>query len=57
MAFKSVLITSAIDAHERRNVKVVEIPGDLLTTYMDKDVIMVLQGRLAELMVNTKAII
>ena len=43
VALKSVLIISAIGAHERRDVAVVEIPGVFITTDMYKDVIMVLR--------------
>ena len=49
-----VLITSDINAHKRRDVAVVNIPGEFLTTDMDKDVIRVLQRRVAELMVKTE---
>ena len=49
-----VLITSDINAHKRRDVAVVNIPGTLPAAYMDEDVIMVLQGRLSELMKNTE---
>ena len=52
-----ILITSAIDVHKRRDVAVVEIPGALLTTDINKDIIMVLKGILAEIMVKTKPII
>ena len=48
-----VLITSAIDTHKRRDMTVVNIPGEFLTEYMHKEVIMVLQGSLAEPMVKT----
>ena len=54
LALESVLIISEVDMHERRDVSVVKIPWVFLTTDMDKDVIMVLQGILAELMVKTK---
>ena len=48
------LITSAIGVHKRRDVDVIDTTGELLTTHMDEDVIMVTQGKLAELMVKTK---
>ena len=47
-------IISAINMHEIRHVAVVDIPGALLTTYMDEKVIMVLRGRPTELMAKTE---
>ena len=40
--------------HERRDVAMVDILGDFLTLYMDKEVIMVIRVRLLELMLNTE---
>ena len=57
MALELVLITSAIGAYERGYMAVVDISGSFLTADMDRYLIMVLRGRLAELMVNTKPII
>ena len=54
MALESVLIISAIDTHESRDVAMVEIPGSLLTTDIDNNFIVLLQGILAELLVNIK---
>jgi hypothetical protein len=48
-----VLITSTIEAYEGREVAVVDTPGDYLSAYMDEEVIMLLCGILAELMVKT----
>ena len=42
MALESVLFASEIGEHERRDVAVVNIPGEFLTTKMDQEVIMVL---------------
>ena len=42
MALELVLIAPVIDAHERRDVAMVDIAGAFLASYMDKDVIMVL---------------
>ena len=50
VAHESVKITSAIDAHEKRCVKVIDIPGAFLHGELDEYVIMVFRGRLAELM-------
>jgi hypothetical protein len=46
------MITAAIEAHERRNVAVADIPGAFLSADMDEVVIMAIRGRLAELMVK-----
>ena len=50
----SVLITSEIDAHERRDVAVDNIDGAFPNSEMDEDIIMVPHGRLLELMTKTK---
>ena len=49
-----ILITTFIDALKGRNVAMVEITGAFLTANMDKEVHMVLRGRLAELMVSVE---
>ena len=50
----SVLITAAIEARERRHVAVVDLPGAYLSASANMDdeeeVLMVMRGRLAELM-------
>ena len=48
----SVMITTAIEAHEGRKVITLDIPGAFLNTEIDEEVIMMLRGELAELMVN-----
>eukprot|EP00956_Cyclotella_meneghiniana_P035517 scaffold115573_cov38-Cyclotella_meneghiniana.AAC.1 len=48
----SVMITSAIDAHENRRVVTLDIPGAFLHADLDEEVIMLLRGQLAELMVK-----
>jgi hypothetical protein len=53
VTLESVLITSIIEAFEGREVTVVDIPGACLIADMDEEVIMLLRGRLAELMVKT----
>jgi hypothetical protein len=53
VSLESVLITSTIEAYEGREVAVVDIPGAYLIADMDEEVIMLLRGRLAELMVKT----
>ena len=53
LALELAIIKSEIDAHKRRDVAVVDIPGTLLTTDMDEYVIKVLQIRLAELILET----
>ena len=42
-----------IDAHERRDMAVVDISGEFLTVDMDEEVIMVLWVSLSELMAKT----
>jgi hypothetical protein len=53
VSLEYVLITSTIEAYEGREVAVVDIPGAYLSADMDEEVIMLLRGRLAELMVKT----
>ena len=49
----NLLITCAIDAHEERDVATIDLPSAYLhTPYKGPEVIMVLRGRLAELMVE-----
>jgi hypothetical protein len=52
VATESVFITAAIEAHEERHVAVLDIPGAYLHTETDEEVIMVLEGPLAEIMVK-----
>ena len=47
---ESLLITETIDAHERRNVAILETSGVYLHTETDEDFIMVLEGVLTALM-------
>ncbi len=44
------MITAAIDAHTQHNVATIYIPGAFLHAYNNKETIMLLRGRLAELM-------
>jgi hypothetical protein len=53
VSLESVLITSTIEAYEGREVTVVDIPGAYLSADMDEEVIILLHGRMAELMVKT----
>ena len=55
VARESVIISAVIDAHERRHVGTYDIPGAFLTADCDVDddeVIMILKGRLAEMMIQ-----
>jgi hypothetical protein len=52
VATESVFITAVIDTHKGRDVACFNIPGAFLHTDIDKDITMVLKGRLAELMVQ-----
>ena len=47
-----VLITSAIEAHEGRHVATCDLPGAYLNTDNNEETIMLLKGKLAELMVR-----
>ncbi len=49
---KSTFITAAIAANEHRLVRCYDIPSAFVNTDMDKDVLMVLKGELAEMMVQ-----
>jgi hypothetical protein len=53
VALESLLITATIDAFERRDVAIVDVPIAFLMADMDEEVIMCLRGCLAELMVKT----
>jgi hypothetical protein len=53
LALESVLITATIDAFEKREVAIMDVPGAYLTADMDEEVFMCLRGKLAELMVQT----
>ena len=54
VAWEYVVITSAIDALKKMDFYVVDIPVEFLTADIEDDVTMVLQGRLAKLMLKTK---
>ena len=47
-----MFITTAIEAHKRRNVVTLDIPGAYLYTDKNEEVVVLLRGRLAELMVQ-----
>ena len=53
---KSLLITTAIDASDNQNTAIFDIPVTFLTTYMDKDVIIVLEVYLTKIMVSISTI-
>jgi hypothetical protein len=53
VSLESVLITAAIEAHDGRDVAVVDVPGAFLSADMDEEVLMTQRGRLEELMVKT----
>ncbi len=52
MSTESTFITASIAAHKHRKVRCYDIPGVFVNTNMDKDVLMVLKGDLAEMMVQ-----
>ena len=45
------MITSATEAHEERDVAIIDIPGEFLHAHTDELIYMLLRGPLAELMV------
>jgi hypothetical protein len=49
---ESTFITAAIAAKERQRVRCYNVPSAFVNTDMDKDVLMVLKGELAEMMVQ-----
>ena len=53
VATESVLLTEVIDAREGQEVAFTDIPGTYLNAGMDEYVLMVVRGRLAEMMVIT----
>ena len=52
VSLEAIMVTSAIDAHEGRDVATIYIPGNYLHSYSYGEVIMILEGRLAEILVS-----
>jgi hypothetical protein len=52
ISLEAVFITAVIDAHKERDVACLDIPDAFLHADSDKDITMILKGRLAELMVK-----
>ncbi len=52
VATSSIMITTAINAHEQCNVAAIDIPGAFLHAYNDKETFMLLKGPLAKRMVQ-----
>jgi hypothetical protein len=50
VSIEAVLITAVIDAKEERDVAVIDIPLAFVQTEMDDEVLMIMRGRLAEIM-------
>ncbi len=57
IATELVFITTVIDAYKGLDVACFDIPGAFLHANLDKDITMVLKGRLAELMVQVAPIL
>ena len=53
VSIEAVLLTSVIDAQENRDVAVTDITGAYLTTDIDEEVHIILEGKLAEMLVLT----
>ena len=49
---ESTLITASIAAHEHRKVRCYDIPSAFINTDVDEDILMVLNGDLADMMVQ-----
>ena len=49
---ESTFITASITAHERRVVRCYDVPSAFVNTNVDEEVIMVLKGDLAEMMIQ-----
>ena len=49
---EAVLMTAVIDAMERREVAVVDIPGAFMQADMDEEVFVRFQGRMAEILLE-----
>ncbi len=52
MSTESTFITALITGSEKRKVRCYNVPSGFVNTDMDKDVLMVLQGELAEMMIQ-----
>ncbi len=52
MSTESTFITASIAAHEHRKVRCYDTPSACVNTEVDKDVLMVLKGKLAEMIVQ-----
>ncbi len=52
MSTESTFITGAIAVSERRNVRCYDVPSAFVNTDVDKDVLMVLKGELAEMIIQ-----
>ncbi len=52
MSTESTFITASIAAHKHRKVRCYDIPSAFVNTDIDEDVLMVLNGELADMMVQ-----
>ena len=52
VSLEYIMITSAIDTHEIRDLDTIYIPVTYIQTESDEDFIMILKGILTELLVN-----
>ncbi len=52
VSMESMFITASVAAHEQRKVRCYDIPRAFVNTIVNKDVLMVLEGELAEMMVQ-----
>ena len=54
---ESTFITATIAANERRKVHCYDVPSAFVNTNVDKDIIMVLKGELAEMMIQIAPVV
>ena len=52
MSTDGLIVTAAIDAHENRDVAIMDIPGAFLQAKNEENILMLLRGTLAEMMVK-----
>ena len=52
MSLEDIIINSSIEEHKISNLSTIDILGAYLHTELDKEVIMILKGRLEELLVR-----
>ena len=57
ISLESVILADTIDAHEKRNVGIINVPGEFMTANINEDVKMEQRGHFLELFVKIEPII